>query len=220
MAARDRFYRGDLAQQMARFSRDQGGFVREDDLAEFSVRVEPPVKTTYRGYEVYACGPWCQGPVVPQTLNILEQFDLSPLEHNGSRHLHLLLEALKAAFADREAYYGDPDFVDVPIDELLGRGHARRWAERIRLDRATPGLPGPLEGGGGTWAPRGPAARGALGTPGAGGADTSYCCVVDADGNGFSATPSDAIRATPIVPGVGVVLSPRGTQSWLAAEPV
>jgi gamma-glutamyltranspeptidase/glutathione hydrolase len=154
---------------------------------------------------------------VPQTLNILERFDLGSLAHNGGRHLHLLVEALKAAFADREAYYGDPDFVDVPLDELLSKEHAQRWAERIRLDRAAPGMPapGPVAGGGGTWAARVAAALGSLGTPGAGGADTSYCCVVDADGNGFSATPSDAIRATPIVPGVGVVLSPRGTQSWL-----
>jgi gamma-glutamyltranspeptidase / glutathione hydrolase len=216
MAARDRFYKGDLAERMAGFSREQGGFLDEADLAEFSVKVEPPVHSTYRGYDVYACGPWCQGPVVPQTLNILEHFDLAGLGHNSARHLHLVLEALKASFADRHAYYGDPDFVPVPVEGLLDKEYARHWAERIRPDRAFPAMPDP----GDPQAPgpagaRRPAATLSLGAPGPGGADTSYCCAVDAEGNGFSATPSDAIRATPIVPGVGVVLSPRGTQSWL-----
>jgi gamma-glutamyltranspeptidase / glutathione hydrolase len=215
MAARDRFYQGDLAERMARFSRQEGGFLELDDLAAFSVRVEPAVQTTYRGYQVYACGPWCQGPVVPQALSILEQFDLAALGHNSPAALHLILEALKLAFADREAWYGDPDFVDVPVAALLDPAYARRQARRIGLDRAFPAMPDPGQPG--------PAAPGARAAPpaappaaaGAAGADTSYCCVVDAEGNGFSATPSDAIRSTPIVPGVGVVLSPRGSQSWL-----
>ena len=77
-AARDRFYTGDIAEQLVRFACEQGGWLTMQDLAEFHVTVEEkPVKTTYRGYEVYACGPWCQGPVVPQTLNILEQYDLA-----------------------------------------------------------------------------------------------------------------------------------------------
>ena len=211
-AARDRFYKGDLAERMVRFSREQGGFLELDDLATFSVTVEPAVRGAYRGYDVYACGPWCQGPVVPQTLGVLERFDLAALGHNSPRALHLILEALKLSFADREAWYGDPDFVDVPVAALLDAGYARRQAARIRADRAFPGMPEPgrLEDGRG---PRRTAVAAA--GPGAYGSDTSYCCAVDAEGNGFSATPSDAVRATPLVPGVGVVLSPRGSQSWL-----
>jgi gamma-glutamyltranspeptidase/glutathione hydrolase len=216
MAARDRFYMGDLADRMADFSRREGGFLEYADLAEFSVRVEPPVRSTYRGYEVYACGPWCQGPVLPQTLNILEHFDLASLEHNSPRYLHLVMEALKLSFADRHAWYGDPDFVDVPIDALLDKGYAGRQAQRIDLARAFPAMPDPGDLG---RRPPGavPAATppGPLGPPGVPATDTTYCCVVDDEGNGFSATPSDPIRSSPIVPGVGVVLSPRGSQSWL-----
>jgi gamma-glutamyltranspeptidase / glutathione hydrolase len=214
MAARDLFYKGELAERISRFSRENGGFIAYDDLAEFSVKVEPPVRTSYRGHEVYACGPWCQGPVVPQTLNILEQFDAAALGHNSPAYLHVLTEALKASFADREAYYGDPDFVRVPMDGLLHKEYARRWAARIS-DQAAPGMPEPgdpwaYEGEAGLVGAGAPAAR-----PGPIGTDTSYCCVVDADGNGFSATPSDGVGSCPIVPGVGTVVSPRGDQSRL-----
>lgn len=218
MAARDLFYRGDLAERMARFSQENGGFLDYDDLANFSVKIEPPAKTTYRGYEVYACGPWCQGPVTPQTLNILEYYDVAGLGHNSPEYLHLLTEALKASFADRHAYYGDPDFVRVPIEGLLNKDYARRWVERISSARATPGMPEPgdpwlFEGMAGLVGAGAPAAH-----PGPVGTDTSYCCVVDAEGNGFSATPSDGVRNCPVVPGVGTVLSPRGDQSWLDPE--
>lgn len=215
MAARNRFYRGDLAEKMARFSRESGGFLDYEDLAGFSVGIEPPVKTGYRGYQVCACGPWCQGPVLPQALNILECFDLAGLEHNSGPHLHLLAESLKASFADRHAYYGDPDFVRVPMAGLLSKEYARLWAGRISGGRATPGMPEPgnpwvFEGTGGSMGPVAPQPK-----PGPVGTDTSYCCVVDAEGNGFSATPSDGVGRSPVVPGVGVVLSPRGNQSWL-----
>ena len=82
-----------------------------EDLAGFQVTIETPVQTTYRGYDVYACGPWCQGPVVPQTLNILEGYDLAAMDRLSAEVYHLILEALKAAFADRDRYYGDPQYV-------------------------------------------------------------------------------------------------------------
>ncbi len=215
MAARDVFYKGELAEKMARFSQSQGGFLDYDDLAEFSVGVEPAVKTTYRGYEVYACGPWCQGPVVPQTLNILENYDLASMGQNSPEALHVITEALKASFADRHAYYGDPDFVDVPVAGLLNKDYAKHWVERISLTHAWNAMPAP----GDPFAFEGRAAPAGYRQPepqlGALGSDTSYLCVVDAEGNGFSATPSDGVRYTPVVPDVGVVLSPRGFQSWL-----
>lgn len=215
MAARDVFYKGDLAEKMARFSQEQGGFLDYEDLASFSVKVEPPARASYRGYDVYSCGPWCQGPVVPQTMNILENFDLAALGHNTPESLHVIIEALKASFADRHAFYGDPDFVDVPMDGLLHKAYAAEWAARIDRRHAWPDMPE----AGDPWAYSAmrPRARTRRPEPVGGppGSDTSYLCVVDAEGNGFSATPSDGVRYTPVVPGVGTVLSPRGFQSWL-----
>lgn len=214
-AARDRFYKGDIARRIAAFVREEGGLLDEDDLAGFSVGFEAPVSTNYRGYDVYACGPWCQGPVVPQTLAILNGYDLAGLGRNSADTLHLILEALKAAFADRERYYGDPDFVDVPVAGLLNREYAAAWRERIAFDRAFPEMPAP----GDPWRfnvgeesevawPVGDFEASAA-------RDTSYLCVVDAEGNAFSATPSDGVGSTPLVPGLGFVVSDRGSQSRL-----
>ena len=216
-AARDRFYTGDIAERMVRFTREQGGWLTMQDLAEFHVAVEEPVKTTYRGYEVYACGPWCQGPVVPQTLNILEQYDLAGQDRFSAEVYHLILEALKASFADRDRYYGDPRFVDVPIDGLLSKAYAKQWQERIDLCMATPGMPEP----GDAWAfsvrqERSPS-RWKYPDPSEGEVepDTSYVCVVDRWGNAFSATPSDGVTGSPLVEGLGFIISSRGMQSWL-----
>lgn len=215
MHARDVFYKGEIAEKMARFSQEQGGFLDYDDLAEFRVGIEPAVKTNYRGYEVYTCGPWCQGPVLAQTLNILENYDLASYGHNSPRALHAIIESLKASFADRHAFYGDPEFVDVPIRGLLDKRYASQWFERIATNRAWNEMPAP----GNPWTFEDRTAPGPFHAPtpqpGPLGSDTSYLCVVDAEGNGFSATPSDGVRYTPVVPDVGVVLSPRGFQSWL-----
>jgi gamma-glutamyltranspeptidase / glutathione hydrolase len=216
-AARDRFYSGDIAEQMVRFACEQGGWLTVQDLAEFHVTVEEPVKTTYRGYEVYACGPWCQGPVVPQTLNILEQYDLAGKDRFSAEVYHLILEALKASFADRDRYYGDPRFVDVPIDGLLSKAYARQWQERIDPALASPGMPEP----GDAWSfserrGRQPS-RWKYPSPSDGEVepDTSYVCVVDRWGNAFSATPSDGVTSSPLVEGLGFIISSRGMQSWL-----
>jgi gamma-glutamyltranspeptidase/glutathione hydrolase len=216
-AARDRFYAGDIAERIAAFVADQGGFLALDDLKTFAVDVESPVRTTYRGYDVLGCRPWCQGPVVLETLAILEGYDLGALGHNSVEALHLILEALKSAFADRERFYGDPTFVDVPLDGLLHPEYASMWRGRIDRERASPGMPSP----GDPWSL---AARDRpdevptippriLDAPVK--ADTSYLCVVDDAGNAFSATPSDGVGESPIVPGLGLVVSDRGTQSWL-----
>lgn len=204
-AARDRFYKGDIADRMVEHVQAGGGYLSKSDLAEFQVGHEAPVSTNYRGYEVFACGPWCQGPVVPETLAILNGYDLTALGHNSAETLHLIIEALKAAFADREYYYGDPDFTDVPIERLLSEAHAAAWRERISAERAFPGMPEP---GGVDGAPIGDFERSAA-------RDTSYLCVVDRWGNAYSATPSDGVGTTPLVPGLGFVVSDRGAQSWL-----
>lgn len=216
-AARDRFYRGDIAQQIVDYCQSEGGFLTMDDMAEFSVGIESPVKTNYRGYEVYACGPWCQGPVVPCALNFLEHYDLGSYGHNSVDHLHVLTEALKLAMSDRHHFYGDPRKVRVPMDGLLDKRYAAERHQLIDLARAWPEMPPP----GDPWsfeenrplaAAAGPGAR-VLAGPSK--PDTSYLCVVDQDGNAFSCTPSDGFTNTPIVPGLGIIISSRGSQSWL-----
>ena len=224
-AARDLLYRGELARQIAAFHREAGGLLTEADLAEFHVRLEPPAHTTYRGLDVYSCGPWCQGPSLLIALNLLEGFDLRAMGRGTAPYLHAVLEALNLAFADRHHYFGDPDFVRVPLAGLLSKEYAAARRALIREGEAWPEMPPP----GDPWAYEpgesaaaggdGRAARGAhdavRARPGPLEGDTSYVCVVDADGNGFSATPSDSVFGTPVVPGLGFAISSRGTQTWL-----
>ena len=123
-AARDAFYRGDIAQKIVAYHKANDGWLREDDLSEFRVDVETPLSVRFGDTTVFGCRPWCQGPVLLQTLKILETIDLRSLGHNTPAYIHTLVEALKLAFADRHAYYGDPKFVDVPIDALLSDAYA------------------------------------------------------------------------------------------------
>ena len=214
-AARDLFYRGEIAEELARFSRENGGLLDYDDLAGFSVGVEPPIKIAYRDYELYGCGPWSQGPTLPIALNIVEGYDLRALGHNSPQYLHLITEALKAALSDRHHYIADPDFFDVPIDWLLSKEHAAEWRARIDPDRACPEMPTSIPRPGQVGNGREPApnpSRAPL-PP-----DTSYVCVVDKEGNAFSATPSDGFGEVPIVPGIGCIISSRGTQAWIDPE--
>jgi len=206
-AARDEFYRGETARRIAEFHRAEDGPLTEADLADFSVEVAPALRTSFGPHEVASCGFWCQGPVLLQMLNMLEGVDLAGLGHNSPKYLHRLVETVKVAFADRDAFYGDPRFVKVPADRLLSKAYA---AERRALvgDRPWREMP-PTE--------RAHGARAAVAV--AGGSDepldTSYVAVVDAEGNAFSATPSDPNVDSPAVAGVGCVVSPRGSQGWL-----
>ena len=218
-AARDFFYKGEIAEEMVRFIQDQGGLLTMEDLAAFKVGVDTPPSIDYKGTQVYACGPWCQGPVNLHALKILEGFDLESMGHNTAAYAHTVMESLKLAFSDREAYYGDPDFVDVPMEGLLSKSYGQERRAAIDPRRAAPemplaGDPWPHQGG--------PARHGHPARPDlvAGGlpADTSYACVVDRWGNAFSATPSDSFGTTPIVPGLGFIASSRGSQSWLDPE--
>jgi gamma-glutamyltranspeptidase/glutathione hydrolase len=124
-AARDLFYRGEIAEEMARFSREQGGLLTLEDLNEFSVKVQPPEVGRYRDYEVYTCGPWCQGPVVAQTLQMLADDDLAGLGHNSLDYAHLVSQALNLSFSDRDRFYGDPDHIEVPMAGLLSADYTR-----------------------------------------------------------------------------------------------
>lgn len=213
-AARDAFYRGDLAREIAAFYEAQGGLLRYDDLAAFRVKFEEPVRVSFREYDIYTCGPWCQGPVLAQVLAMLQQDDLAALGHNSPAYVHVLTEALKLAFADRERYYGDPEFVDVPMQALVSREYAAARRRLIQAERAQAGMPP----AGDPWQANGQAVpwgrQPAVGTVAADTLDTTYVCAVDGQGNIFSATPSDSCMGAPITPGTGLVVSTRGSQNW------
>jgi gamma-glutamyltranspeptidase / glutathione hydrolase len=141
LAANDRFYKGDIAEEFVRGSREQGGLHTREDLANWRVKIEEPVKTTYRGVEVYKLTHWTQGPVMLQALNILEQFDLRGMGYDTSRYIHTLYQAMNLAYADRDFYYGDPDFPPVePIRGLLLKDYARERARLIRADKNDPDI--------------------------------------------------------------------------------
>lgn len=204
-AARAAFYEGDIAHTIAAHAKEHGGLLSVEDMAAFHARIEEPVQFDYRGYDVYKCGPWSQGPVFLQQLALLEGFDLGALGHNSADYIHTVTEAAKLAFADREQYYGDPDFVDVPLDGLLSKDYAA--ARRGLIDPAhasldqRPGNPRTgaalLEGeevfAARNWGP-----------------GTVYVTVVDKARNMASFTPSGAwIPSSPLIDGLGFPLGTR-----------
>jgi gamma-glutamyltranspeptidase/glutathione hydrolase len=151
-AAYDRFYRGDIAEELARGTQEQGGLIAKDDLARWQVKLEEPVRTTYKGIDVYKLTVWTQGPAMLQALNILENADLRSMGYNSPRYIHTLYQAMSHAFADRDFYYGDPAFPpEEPVAGLLSKEYARRRFAGMRHDRndpdVRPGDPYPFQGG-------------------------------------------------------------------------
>ena len=206
-AARDAFYRGDIARKIVAFMKQEGGLLSAEDLSEYSSPVGPPERRRFGDLEVFTCGAWCQGPVLLQTLALLEGTDLAGLGQNSPDYIHHLAEALKLAFADREAYYGDPAKVEVPLATLISSEYAAERRKLIRPDRAMPEMPPP-----GNLGREGARFRASLSDPNPE-PDTSYVCVADRHGNLFSATPSDGSYGSPVVPGTGLIPSNRGSQS-------
>jgi len=209
-AARSAFYKGDIAERIVSYHEEHGGYLSRTDLARFRSRYEAPVRTRWRDFEVLTCGPWCQGPVVAECLRILERAGLEGLARNSAGYIHLVVEALKGAFADREYHYGDPLFVDVGLDRLLSDEHIAARVSAIDPNVAAPGMPPPIVAVPGDGALMPPPSAGPWRRPDA---DTSYVCVIDRWGNAFSATPSDPSAGSPVIPGTGIVPSARGTQS-------
>jgi gamma-glutamyltranspeptidase/glutathione hydrolase len=220
-AARERVYRGDIAGDIGSFSERAGGLLRAADLAGYRARLEPPLRTTFAGREILGQSAWTQGPVLMQALGMLEAFDLRALGHNSARYIHVVAEALKLAFADRERYYGDAADADV-IAALLAPAYGRERAALIRMDRAAaelppPGAPGRLAAVAGpagdtTSSARRPAAPGAhVDAPGAVAADgTTHIAAVDRDGNMIALTPSGGVfRKSAFAPELGCTLSTR-----------
>ena len=146
-AARDVFYRGEIAERIVDFCRstpirDASGqehtsLLTLEDFADYAARVEEPVATDYRGVTVHKCGPWTQGPALCQSLNLLEGFDLKTMGHNSTDYIHTVLECMKLAYADREYYYGDPLLVDVPMDRLLSKDYAAARRELVDPNAAS-----------------------------------------------------------------------------------
>ncbi|MGZ0188969.1 MAG: gamma-glutamyltransferase family protein [Alphaproteobacteria bacterium] len=213
-AARDAFYKGDLARTITDYHRTVGGWLTMQDLADFQVGFEPPVSSSFGDWQVFGCGPWCQGPALMEKLNLLKRFDLKGYGLNSADYIHAHVEATKLVMADRDAYFGDPRFIDVPIETLLSEEYADVQLARIQMGKAFPEMPPPGDASGNPW--RGtPIASPPGGEPHPGGAlDTTYLCVVDDKGNVFSATPSDGSYNGAVVPGTGMNVSPRGVQSW------
>lgn len=150
-AANVRFYKGDIAKEIARSCQEQGGLITEQDLATWQVKIEEPVKTNYKGIEVYKLQQWTQGPVMLQMLNILENFDLKQMGYNSTNYIHTLYQAMNLAFADRDFYYGDPAFApDEPMQGLLSKEYAKERSKLIdpvkNNPKIGPGDPYPFEG--------------------------------------------------------------------------
>ena len=190
--ARDTFYTGDFARRLSTAVRQAGGLMTEADLAGYRSRIEKPYTVTYRGYTVHKAGPWNQSPVLLQTLNLLEGFDLKRMGHLSADSIHVVTEAMKLAYADRDRYYADPDFVKVPITGLLSKAYAAERRGLIDMSRASreqrPGNPAPFDGTAVTTSGPDPHVT-RIGRVGESG-DTTAIEIADRDGNLFSATPS------------------------------
>jgi gamma-glutamyltranspeptidase/glutathione hydrolase len=238
-AARNAWYAGFVAEAIDRFCRGtevldasgrrHRGVLTGDDMAKWRAGVEPPLKRDYRGTTLLKCGVWSQGPAMLQTMALLEGFDVAGMDPLGERFIHTVVECLKLAFADREAFYGDPDFVDVPVHALLSEEYA---AERRKLVGETasmelrpgsiPGFERPAPSLAEAVARAEMLTRAAgVGEPtvarlGVSGADTCHLDIIDSQGNMVSATPSGGwLQSSPAIPELGFCLGTRGQMFWL-----
>ena len=240
-AARRAWYQGFVAEAVDRFCRDADvldvtgrhhrGLLRGDDFARWSATVEAPLTYDYHGHTVLKCGPWSQGPAYLQQLALLRGFDLAAMDPNGADFVHTVVECAKLAFADREAYYGDPDFVRVPMEILLSDAYNSQRRGLVAPDASLELRPGSIPGYAATVdheaATRADMLSGA--TAGTGeptvarlgviGADTCHLDVIDRHGNMVSATPSGGwLQSSPVVPGLGFCLGTRGQMFWLRPD--
>ena len=209
-AARAAFYRGFVAEAIDRFCGEQGGLLTGEDLAGWEATLESPATYDYRGYTVCKTGPWGQGPVFLQQLALLTGFDLEEMGLGSAEYVHTVVECSKLAFADREAYYGDPGFVEVPLDTLLSTDYNDERRSLIAVQASDA-----LRPGGG----RLPKLVEAVATVGAGEptrGDTVHLDIADRFGNLVSATPSGGwLQSSPVIPELGWPLGTRAQMFWL-----
>jgi len=211
IAARDYFYRGPVAKRIGEYMQSHGGLIAAEDFAKFEAKTGEPVHAEYHGYQVYKPGFWTQGPALVETLNLLEGFDLKEMGHNSSKYIHTLAEALKLAMADRDRYYGDPNFAKIPATELLSKSYAtlrRPLIDPLKASLAQrPGDPTNMKA----------ILASAVNTAGHASTvpqieranDTTCVNVVDKDGNLFSATPSGAWLPAVVAGDTGVLMGQR-----------
>ncbi|SVA06313.1 uncharacterized protein METZ01_LOCUS59167, partial [marine metagenome] len=226
-AARDRFYRGDIAQEMLKFLQQNNAPFDESDFAEFYSRIETPTSTTYKGYTIYKQSFNSQGPMLLQTLNILENFNLVGMGQNSADYIHTVIEAMKLAFADRDSYYADPDFVNIPAEGLLSKAYAKRRAQEIDPAQASEefqaGNPLEFDSMVKDWDfwianSRDASDQPLLMTANNDGhlKDTTHIAIIDKEGNIFDSTPSGGwIGGAVILGDTGIAMSVRGEQFWL-----
>jgi gamma-glutamyltranspeptidase/glutathione hydrolase len=200
-AVRDCYYKGSVGRRIADFSQHSGGLIAYEDLAGYHAETDTPRTTTYRGYQIYKPGFWTQGPVMLETLNLLEGFDLKAMGQNSPTYIHTLVEAIKLAFADRDRYYGDPKFSKIPEQILLSKDYAAERRKLIDPHHAS------LEHRPGTFAP--PIPVPVTSTSLAAARDTTCVNVVDRERNLFSATPSGGWLPSVIAGDTGIGLSER-----------
>ncbi|MBZ5728020.1 MAG: gamma-glutamyltransferase [Acidobacteriia bacterium] len=213
-AARDRFYKGDIAREMARFSEENGGLFRYEDFASYTAKVEEPVSTTYRGYTIYKNASASQGPAELFALNILEGYDLKKMGLNSADYIHTSAEAMKLAMADRDTYLGDMDFIKIPYAGLLSKEYAAARRKLVDPAKAAvdfrPGDVTPYAGAGyqPVERPRDVNLRGNADHSG----DTSYIAVVDRERNMISFTPSlhSAFGTKIVIANLGFLFNCRG----------
>jgi gamma-glutamyltranspeptidase/glutathione hydrolase len=211
MAARDFFYKGPIGKSIGEYMQTHGGLLAAEDLARWHARAGAPVKTDYRGYEVYKAGFWTQGPALVEELNILEGYDLKAMGHNSADYIHTVTEALKLGFADRDRYYGDPDFVKIPTRELLSKDYASLRRRLIEKERASldqqPGDPLNMKALLASSTQR--VSRASIVPANERANDTTCVNVIDRDGNLFSATPSGAWLPAVVAGDTGVLMGQR-----------
>ncbi len=212
-AVRDYFYRGDIAHRIDAFSKQNNGLLRYEDMAAFKLQPEEPVSTTYRGYQVYKPGFWSQGPAMIEALNILEGYDLKSMRYNSSEYLHTMVEALKLAYADRDTYYGDPKFSNVPADRLLSKEYAAERRKQIGPGASMDFRPGQIGNPPGLHPSQSEIERVKI-DDALMARDTTCVNAIDKDGIVFSATPSGAWMPSVIAGDTGIPLTQRG-QSFL-----
>jgi gamma-glutamyltranspeptidase/glutathione hydrolase len=236
-AARMAWYCGFVAEAVDRFFRNTDvldvsgrrhrGLLSADDFSSWTAPVETPVAYDYRGYAVLKCGPWSQGPVFLQQLALLRGFDLDDTDPFGAEFVHTVVECAKLAFADREAYYGDPEFAAVPISELLSEAYNDQRRKLVGQSASLELRPGHIAGFS-PWVDHEAAARAGLATRaqgageptvarlGATGGDTCHLDVIDSAGNMVSATPSAGwLQSSPVIPELGFPMGTRGQIFWL-----
>ncbi|MGR3661192.1 MAG: gamma-glutamyltransferase family protein [Paracoccaceae bacterium] len=241
-AARSAFYNGFVAEAIDDYMRDacvmdgtgerRKGVLTGQDMAGWRASTEPALSVDYHGATVYKCGMWSQGPVLLQALQILSGADIQTMDPNGALFVHTVTEALKLAFADRETYYGDPDFSGIPTDTLLSAEYGDQRRQLLNDTASTEQRPGTIAGHA-AWADaflRSAARDASNASVGVGGGeptmahlgnragDTVHIDVVDRWGNMISATPSGGwLKSNPVIPGLGVPLNSRAQMFWLEA---